>query len=106
MPAGRRSTGTRVPRRSVRAWCVGGSSHRHRNSKRVASELMMSHDGFVSWSEILGFVAGVASVWLYVKQNVWAWPTGIANSLFWLILFAGERLYLDASLQVVYVGLG
>jgi len=60
----------------------------------------------MSWSEILGFVAGALSVWLYVRQSVWAWPTGIANSVFWLILFAGSRLYLDASLQIVYIGLG
>jgi nicotinamide mononucleotide transporter len=60
----------------------------------------------MSWSEILGFVAGALSVWLYVRQNVWAWPTGIANSVFWLILFFGSRLYLDASLQAVYIGLG
>jgi nicotinamide mononucleotide transporter len=62
--------------------------------------------GGMSWSEILGFVAGLASVWLYARQNVWAWPTGIANSAFWLILFFGQRLYLDASLQVVYLVLG
>jgi len=51
-------------------------------------------------------VAGVASVWLYARQSVWPWPTGIANSGFWLVLFAGERLYLDAGLQIVYIGLG
>ena len=60
----------------------------------------------MSWSEILGFVAGALSVWLYVRQSVWAWPTGIANSVFWLILFASSRLYLDAGLQIVYIGLG
>jgi nicotinamide mononucleotide transporter len=60
----------------------------------------------MSWSEILGFVAGVACVWLYVRQSVWAWPTGIANSAFWLILFASERLFLDSALQVVYIVLG
>jgi nicotinamide mononucleotide transporter len=60
----------------------------------------------MSWSEVLGFVAGVVSVWLFVRQSVWAWPTGIANSVFWLILFAGERLFLDAALQTVYVVLG
>jgi nicotinamide mononucleotide transporter len=60
----------------------------------------------MSWSEILGFVAGAVSVALYVRQSVWAWPTGIANSVFWLVLFWGSRLYLDASLQLVYIGLG
>jgi nicotinamide mononucleotide transporter len=66
----------------------------------------MSHDGGMSWSEIAGFVAGALSVWLYVRQSVWAWPTGIANSVFWLILFWDSRLFLDAGLQAVYIGLG
>jgi nicotinamide mononucleotide transporter len=59
----------------------------------------------MSWLEALGFATGAVSVWLYVRQNVWAWPTGIANSACWLILFWGSRLYLDAGLQLVYVGL-
>ena len=60
----------------------------------------------MSWTEALGFATGAVSVWLYVLQNVWAWPTGIANSAFWLVLFWGSRLYLDAGLQIVYIGLG
>jgi len=60
----------------------------------------------MSWTEALGFATGGVSVWLYVRQNVWAWPTGIANSAFWLVLFWGSRLYLDAGLQIVYIGLG
>ncbi len=60
----------------------------------------------MSWWEILGFATGAVSVWLYVRQNVWAWPTGIANSVFWLVLFWTSRLYLDAGLQVLYIALG
>jgi nicotinamide mononucleotide transporter len=60
----------------------------------------------MSWTEGLGFATGAVSVWLFVRQNVWAWPTGIANSAFWLVLFWGSRLYLDAGLQIVYIGLG
>jgi nicotinamide mononucleotide transporter len=60
----------------------------------------------MSWTEIAGFLTGAASVWLYVRQNVWAWPIGIANSVFWLVLFWASRLYLDAGLQLVYIGLG
>jgi nicotinamide mononucleotide transporter len=66
----------------------------------------MSHDGGVSWSEVGGFAAGALSVLLYVRQSVWAWPVGIANSAFWLVLFWDTRLYMDAGLQVVYIGLG
>lgn len=56
--------------------------------------------------EVLGFLTGAASVWLYARQRVAAWPVGIANSLFWLVLFWQSRLYLDSGLQVVYVVLG
>jgi nicotinamide mononucleotide transporter len=60
----------------------------------------------MSFWEIAGFAAGAVSVWLYVRQNVWAWPVGIANSLCWFVLFSSARLYLDAGLQLVYVVLG
>ena len=60
----------------------------------------------MSWTEILGFVTGAASVWLYVRQRVAAWPLGIANSAFWLVLFWDSKLYLDSGLQVVYIVLG
>jgi nicotinamide mononucleotide transporter len=60
----------------------------------------------MSVTEILGFVSGAACVWLYVRQNLWAWPVGLANSGLWLVLFWTQRLYLDAGLQLVYIGLG
>lgn len=60
----------------------------------------------MSWWEIGGFAAGALSVLLYVRQSVWAWPVGIANSAFWLVLFWDTRLFLDAGLQIVYIGLG
>jgi nicotinamide mononucleotide transporter len=60
----------------------------------------------VSWTEILGFATGAASVWLYVRQRVSAWPLGIANSAFWLVLFWDSKLYLDSGLQLVYIVLG
>jgi nicotinamide mononucleotide transporter len=59
----------------------------------------------VSWVEVAGFGTGALSVWLYVRLNVWAWPVGIANSVCWLVLFWESRLYLDAGLQFVYIGL-
>lgn len=60
----------------------------------------------MSWTEVLGFVTGAVSVVLYVRQKVWAWPIGIANSFFWLLLFWQASLYLDSGLQVVYLVLG
>jgi nicotinamide mononucleotide transporter len=44
-------------------------------------------------------------VWLVVRQNVWTYPLGIANNILFLILFSQSRLFGDAGLQVVYMGL-
>ena len=53
--------------------------------------------------ETLGFVTGALCVYLVIKQNVLNFPIGIANNLFFLILFSRSRLYGDAGLQIVYV---
>jgi nicotinamide mononucleotide transporter len=60
----------------------------------------------VSWAEILGFLSGAACVWLTVKSRISNFPVGIANSAFFLVLFATSRLWADSSLQVVYIVLG
>jgi nicotinamide mononucleotide transporter len=57
-------------------------------------------------TETLGFVTGAACVYLTVIENIWNFPLGIANSAFFLVLFAETRLYGDAGLQVVYIALG
>jgi nicotinamide mononucleotide transporter len=59
-----------------------------------------------SLTETLGFVTGVACVYLAVKQNIWNFPLGLANNIFFLVLFTTARLYGDAGLQVVYIVLG
>ena len=56
--------------------------------------------------EILGFITGAACVWLLVKQNIWNWPIGIANNIFFAILFWRSRLFADMGLQFVYMALG
>jgi nicotinamide mononucleotide transporter len=60
----------------------------------------------VSWAEILGFVTGAACVWLSVKARISNFPVGIANSAFFLVLFATSRLWADSGLQVIYIVLG
>lgn len=49
--------------------------------------------------EILGFVTGALCVWLLVRQNIWNWPIGIANNLFFIVLFYRTGLYADMGLQ-------
>jgi nicotinamide mononucleotide transporter len=57
----------------------------------------------MTWTEILGAVTGAASVLLAVRENAWNWPVGIANNIFFLILFWHAKLYADAILQIVYI---
>jgi nicotinamide mononucleotide transporter len=60
----------------------------------------------VTWAELLGFVTGAVGVWLTVRANIWNFPVGLANNLFFLVLFWAARLYADASLQIVYLVFG
>lgn len=57
----------------------------------------------ISLIETLGFVTGAATVWLTVKQKIWCWPIGIANNIFFIILFLEAKLYADMGLQVIYI---
>lgn len=59
----------------------------------------------VSWVEVLGFGSGALCVWLVARQHIANWPIGIANKLFFILLFATSGLYADAWLQVLYVAL-
>jgi nicotinamide mononucleotide transporter len=56
-----------------------------------------------SLTESFGFITGAVGVWLTVKQNIWNWPIGIANNIFFIILFLDARLYADTGLQIVYI---
>jgi nicotinamide mononucleotide transporter len=57
-------------------------------------------------TETLGFVTGAACVYLVVREHIWNFPIGIANNVFFFVLFYKARLFGDAWLQVVYLALG
>jgi nicotinamide mononucleotide transporter len=61
--------------------------------------------GFLAqnWQELAGFVTGALCVWLLVRQNIWNWPTGITNNIFYIIIFYKSGLYADAGVQFVYI---
>jgi nicotinamide mononucleotide transporter len=57
-------------------------------------------------TEVLGFISGAVCVLFVVDQNIWNFPVGIANNVFFIILFLSSRLYGDMALQIVYIFLG
>ena len=59
----------------------------------------------MNWNEVAGFATGALCVWLVVIRNIWNFPVGIANNLFFIWLFTNVGLYADAALQLVYIGL-
>jgi nicotinamide mononucleotide transporter len=60
----------------------------------------------VSRAEALGFVTGGLCVWLTVRGHIANFGVGIANSGFFLVLFASSRLWADSALQIMFIALG
>lgn len=59
----------------------------------------------MSWTEIAGFATGALCVYLVVRQHIANFPVGIANNVFFIVLFWQVGLYADAGLQIVYISL-
>lgn len=70
--------------------------------------LLPSHLGWwsIAPTEAWGFATGGVCVWLVVREHVANWPIGLANTIFFFVLFLQARLYADMGLQVVYFALG
>ena len=78
----------------------------HQAIERLQSVAVVLGGAPVTWSELLGDVTGAACVWLVARQNVWNWPLGLANNVFWGLLFWDAKLYGDSLLQAIFFGLG
>lgn len=53
--------------------------------------------------EVFGFVSGAVCVMLTAEENIWNWPIGLVNNIFFIILFLDKQLFADMSLQFVYI---
>ncbi|MES2264029.1 MAG: nicotinamide riboside transporter PnuC [Pseudomonadota bacterium] len=53
--------------------------------------------------ELLSFLLSVATVWLNIRQNHWAWLLAIVSSATYGVVFFGARLYGDMALQLVFI---
>ena len=60
----------------------------------------------IDFTEACGFVTGAVCVWLVTRGNIWNWPIGLVNNLFFAVLFWRARLFADMGLQGVYFALG
>ena len=56
----------------------------------------------VTWLEIVAFVLSVWMVVCNMRVDSFAWPLAIVASLLYGLLFAGSKLYGEASLQVFF----
>jgi nicotinamide mononucleotide transporter len=57
----------------------------------------------VSNAELIGFVLGVANVYLLTQQNIINFPIGIAMVAMFFVVFIEYKLYADAWLQVYFI---
>jgi len=53
--------------------------------------------------EILSFALSIATVWLNIRQNHWAWLFAILSSAMYGIVFFQSKLYGDMALQGVFI---
>lgn len=57
----------------------------------------------MSLIEWLATLFGLACVWLYVRQSIWSWPTGLVQVVLFAWVFFHARLYSDFLLHLVYI---
>lgn len=56
--------------------------------------------------EIAGVACWLAYLLLLVRQNIWCWIFGIVASIITVVMFYHSKIYMEALLNVYYVGVG
>ncbi len=52
--------------------------------------------------EYVAVFAGIISVWFSRKENVWVFPTGLVNTIFYVYLSVEGHLFGEASVNIYY----
>ncbi|MBR3564824.1 MAG: nicotinamide mononucleotide transporter [Paludibacteraceae bacterium] len=56
-----------------------------------------------NWVELVGACTGITYLILEIKQNMWLWPVGLLNAIFYAVIFFTGGLYAITTLQIYYV---
>jgi nicotinamide mononucleotide transporter len=64
-------------------------------------------DGFMgaSFIEIIASISGFICIYLIIKRSIWSWFFGFIQVSLFSYVFFGAKLYSDAGLHVIYMGL-
>ena len=54
------------------------------------------------WIEYIAVLAGIISVWFSRKENIWVYPTGLVNTIFYIYLSFKSGLLGEASVNFYY----
>ncbi len=54
------------------------------------------------WMEYIAVFAGILSVWFSRKENIWVYPTGLLNTIFYIYLSFNGGLLGEASVNFYY----
>ncbi len=54
------------------------------------------------WLEYVAVFAGIVSVWFSRKENIWVYPTGLINTIFYVYLSIDGHLFGEASVNFYY----
>ena len=54
------------------------------------------------WVEFIAVVAGIVSVWCSKRENIWVFPIGLINTIFYIYISIKGSLWGEASVNMYY----
>lgn len=56
-----------------------------------------------NYIELMGAILGILYILFSIRQNILTWPTGLATSILYVVVFFQSKFYADMGLQLYYV---